>query len=172
MPLDATGAYLELIRRCKEGTVLRSCADLLGWDERTYLPRAGAEHRGEQLALLGRLCHERITDPVISELLAIVEGSAVVCDPTSIEAANVREIRRDHERAVKVPKRLVEELARVTTRAQQVWQEARKRTDFSLFRSALEDVVRLKREEAQHVSSGKGHPYNALMDEYEPGVTI
>jgi carboxypeptidase Taq len=158
--------YAELIRRAREAVLLESCAGLLGWDERTYMPHAGSAHRGEQMALLARLRHEMLTAPRVGELLAAVEGAP----PSDDAAANVREIRRVHDRAVKVPKELVEELARVTTRAQQVWQEARKADDFAAFRPWLEQVVRLKRQEAQAVGY-KGVPYDALLDEYEPGAT-
>ena len=56
-------AYTELLRRVKEAGVLGSCASLLGWDERTYMPHDGAAHRGEQMALLARLTHEMATAP-------------------------------------------------------------------------------------------------------------
>ena len=164
-------AYNELIRRCKEATVLHSCADVLGWDERTYMPPKGSAHRAEQMALLARLCHEMATAPVIGELLAEVERSPMVKDPESIEAANVREIRRSYNRAVKLPQALVEELARVTTRAQQVWGQTRKDNEFSAFLPWLEKIVHLKREEAEAVGYDGGVPYDALLDEYEPGAT-
>src|SRR5438105_4087029 len=98
--MDHNKAYDELIRRCKEATVLRSCADVLNWDERTYMPPAGSAHRAEQMALLARLGHEMATAPVIGELLAEVERSPLVRDADSLEAANVREVRRGYDRAV------------------------------------------------------------------------
>src|SRR5205085_1865079 len=124
----------------------------------------------EQMALLARLCHERATAPLLGELLAEIERSSLVKDRESTEAANVREIRRSYNRAVKLPQALVEELARVTTRAQQVWQQARKANDFATFLPWLEKIVALKREEAQAVGFS-GVPYDALLDEYEPGAT-
>jgi carboxypeptidase Taq len=158
--------YAELLRRVRECGLLESCAGLLNWDERTYMPARGSAHRGEQMALLARLRHEMLTAPRVGELIAEVEASP----PRDDAAANVREVRRAHDRAVKVPKELVEELARVTTRAQQVWQEARRADDFPAFRPWLEQVVRLKREEAQAVGY-RDVPYDALLDEYEPGAT-
>jgi len=163
-------AYAELIRRTKEAAVLSSCGAVLGWDERTYMPHNGSAFRGDQMALLARLTHEMTTDPKVGECLGAIEASALVKDPDSPEAINVREIRRTYDRAVKLPKELVEELARVTTRAQQVWQEARGRNDFPAFRPWLETIVALKRREADAVGY-KEHPYDALLDEYEPGAT-
>src|SRR4051794_1032753 len=163
-------AYTELLRRVRDASVLGSCASVLGWDERTYMPRAGSGHRGEQMAILARLSHEMMTDPKLGELLGTLESSSLVRDPESGVAANVREIRRTYDRATKLPKELVEELARVTSQAQGVWQEAKQRSDFALFRPWLEKIVALKRQEAAAVGY-KVSPYDALLDEYEPGAT-
>ena len=163
-------AYSELIRRTKEAAVLSACGSVLGWDERTYMPRNGSAFRGDQMALLARLTHEMSTDPKVGECLAVIEESPLVADATCAEAINVREIRRAYDRAVKLPKELVEEIARVSTRAQQVWQEARAANDFASFRPWLEQLIGLKRCEADAVGF-KEHPYDALLDEYEPGAT-
>src|SRR5213082_138087 len=116
-------AYATLIQRIKEYSLLGSCAGVLGWDERTYMPRKGSAHRAEQMALLARLTHQMRTDPAVGDLLAAVEGSDLVRESDGDAAANVREIRRHYDLAVKLPAELVEEIARVTTRAQQAWQE-------------------------------------------------
>jgi carboxypeptidase Taq len=168
--MTAEHDYAELVRRVREASLLDSSAQLLGWDERTHMPRQGSNHRGEQMALLARLRHEMVTHPAVGELLSGLEASPLVADADSDSAVNVREIRRARDRAVKVPKELVEEIARVTTRAQQVWQEARQADDFAAFQPWLDKVVRLKREEANAVSY-RGVPYDALLDEYEPGAT-
>jgi carboxypeptidase Taq len=163
-------AYAELIRRIKDASVLGSCASVLDWDEQTYMPRQGAGHRAEQMALLARLRHEMLTAPGIGCLLGEVEGSGLAADPDSIPAANVREIRRSYDRAVKLPKELVEELARVTIRAKQAWADARNEQRFPHFLPWLEHIVRLKRQEAEAIGY-TGAPYDALLDEYEPGAT-
>jgi carboxypeptidase Taq len=168
--MTPTDAYSELIRRGKELAVIGSCGALLGWDQQTYMPRNGAGLRGEQTAWLAGLMHAKSTDPKIGELLAAVEGSPVVADSDSPEAANVREWRHGFDRATKLPSRLVEELARVTTAAQQAWQDAKTQSKYALFQPHLDKVLALKREEADAVGF-KGHRYDALLDEYEPGAT-
>src|SRR5271165_979197 len=149
--MDKDQAYAELIHRVKDHALLSSCGSVLGWDERTYMPHAGSAHRAEQMALLARMAHEMLTAPQIGDLLAAAADHPQVKQPDSQPAANVREIRRAYDRAVKLPKDLVEELARVTTRAQQVWQEARAANDFAAFRPWLEKIVSLKRREADAV---------------------
>ncbi len=168
--MQPAAAYEKLLSHVKEVRLLESVGHVLGWDERTFMPAQGSGHRAEQMALVARMTHELLTAPVVGELLSTAERSALARDGQSDAAANLREIRRVHDRAVKLPKELVEELARVTTRAQGVWQEARKRSDFAAFQPWLEKIVHLKRQEAQAVGY-KTVPYDALLDEYEPGAT-
>src|SRR5262249_31510679 len=101
MPRTAEQAYAELIQRFKEYSLLGSCSSVLGWDERTYMPREGAVHRAEQMALLARLAHETLTAPRIGRLLSELEKSAPVEDADSA-SVNIREIRRHYDRAVKL----------------------------------------------------------------------
>jgi carboxypeptidase Taq len=171
--------YATLIAHAQEVAVLQSCASVLSWDQQTYMPKGGAAFRGEQLALLAKLTHQKQTDPRFGERLAAVESSDLVRDPDSIEAANVRELRRTYDRATKLPERLVEELARATTAGQEAWVEARTKNDFATFRPHLETILKLKREEATALASlpsaplpqGRGeYYYDALLDEYEPGA--
>ena len=167
---DVKSAYQRLIAEVKQIALLGSCASVLGWDERTHMPKGGAEHRAEQLALLVGMMHERATAPQIGDDLAEIEGSDGVADPHVEAAVNVREIRRGYDRAIKLPKSLVEELARVTTLAQQVWGEARAKSDYAAFRPHLQKVLDLKRREAAALGTG-ATAYDALLDDYEPGET-
>ena len=166
----AESDYHQLIRRVRDAAVLGSCAGLLGWDERTYMPRQGAGHRSEQMALLARLGHEMITAPAAGDLLATAEVETNSLLQDSDQKANLREIRRAYDRAVKLPKSLVEELARVTSQAQGVCQEARRDNDYPKFRPFLDRIIDLKRQEAQAVGF-RDSIYDALFDEFEPGAT-
>src|SRR5262249_23117445 len=59
----------ELRHRLLEIADLDAGASILGWDQATYMPAAGAEARGRQGALLRRLAHERSTDPALGRLI-------------------------------------------------------------------------------------------------------
>jgi carboxypeptidase Taq len=167
--MRAEAAYAELVRRAREEALLASCAELLGWDEDTYMPAAGVAHRAGQLALLAGLLHQRATDPRRGDLLAEVEGSPLVGDPDAAAAVNVRELRRAYDRLTRLPRSLVEETARLTALAEQEWAAARRGADFPRFRPWLEKVVRLKRCEAEALGDG-ADLYEPLLDGYEPGA--
>jgi carboxypeptidase Taq len=167
--MDPRTAYDELLGRAREEALLEGCAGLLAWDEETYLPRRGADHRATQQALLAGLTHGRAVDPRVGELLAAVEASVLVTDPQSATAVNVRGWRRRYDRRRRVPRTLVEELAHVTTLAQQAWADARRDLNFSNYGPWLQRVLALKRDEAGAL--GGASAYDALLQEYEPGWT-
>lgn len=163
--------YTELTRLLREAALLASCGSVLSWDEQTYMPRNGSDHRSEQVALLSGLTHERSTSSRIGELLGELEQQKDLGEADSDRAANIREARRSYDRQTKLSRRLVEELSRTTTLSQQAWIRAREDSDFSEFLPWLEKMIGLKREEAQAVGYGAGVPYDALLDDYEPGMT-
>jgi len=163
-------AYEEMLRMSREEAVLTSCLELLEWDEEVCLPRHGVEHRAEQRALLAGLVHDRESDPRYEGLLVAIEGSPLLDDPASPVAVNVREIRRAFDKERLIPRRLAEEWARVTAMSQQAWSEARRRDDFATFAPWLDRVFALARERADAVGY-EGVRYDALLDDYEPGMT-
>ena len=160
-------AHAELVRRLTAVRTLGSVSSVLGWDEQVNLPPAGARHRAAQLGMLAGVAHARATDPALGEAIDAAAGEAEDGTP---EAAVVREARRAFERQTKLPSRLVEELSETTTLAQQAWVAARRASDFAAFRPHLEKVIALKREEADALR-GDGPRYDALLDEYEPGMS-
>lgn len=162
---------VELLSLLREAALLGSCGSLLGWDEQTYLPPAGAEHRAEQLALLAGLTHERAISPRIGELLSELEQSRELGESNSPLAVNVREARHTYNRVTKLPRTLVEELSRTTTLSQQAWVAARKKSSFAEFLPWLEKIVALKRHQAEALGYSGGVPYDALLDEFEPGAS-
>jgi len=163
--------YDELTRLLKKATLLKSCSSVLGWDEQTYLPPAGGEHRADQLSLLAGLSHELSTDPRIGEWLTELEQSGNGSEPDSPTAVNIREARRDYDLATRLPNKLVQEISRVTSLGQQAWIAARKQDDFSKFLPWLEQIVKLKCEQADALGDGKLPLYDALLDQYEAGAT-
>jgi carboxypeptidase Taq len=167
--MNSQAAYDELITKSREESLLGSCTSLLGWDEQTHMPRGGVEHRGNQMALLAGLHHEKATDPRIGELLETLEVSGELGEPKSVAAVNVREIRRMYNRLTRLPRSLVEQIARTTSLAQQEWIDARQASDYARFRPWLEQIVTLKRQEAEFLEP-EGDLYDALLDEHEPGA--
>lgn len=165
--MKAREAYERLIEWSRELFIIESTIELLSWDQRCFLPEKGNKHRSEQLAYLNRLYHEKQRDPKAGEWLEAVLSEPL--DPESSEYANIREWKRWHERAKKIPVELVEEIAKTTAEAEILWEKARAKSDWNLFEPYLEKIVNLKREEAQ-AAGYESEPYDALIDLFEPSM--
>lgn len=150
--------------------MLGSTLGILQWDAEIVMPRNGVKHRGDQMALLAGLVHDRATDARIGELLSAVEGSPLIDDPDSVEAVNVRELRRDYDRQTKLPRELVEEMSRVNAHSHQAWAEAREKDEFTLFEPWLDKMFALARQKADAMGYDDVR-YDALLEDYEPGMT-
>ncbi len=171
--LDTNTSYDQLIAHLKESALLGSTASLLSWDQETMMPPDGLAYRVDQLTLLAKLGHERATDPRIGRWLAACEADAeLVGEPQRDAAVNVREARRDYEKATKLPGELVEELARVASNARAAWAAARKKSEYALFEPHLRKVVELSRRKAECLGWAEdGEPWDALADNFEAGLS-
>ena len=88
------------------------------------------------------------------------------------QLANLREMRRERDHAIATPQNLVSRLAKATSRAEVKWIEARQKSDFTLFAPHLEEVVNLLRDKAALLGKALNlDPYDALVDEFSPGLT-
>ncbi len=161
--------YATLVELLADVTNLRQVAALTFWDQQTMMPRAGAESRGNHLATLNKLIHERFTSPQIGKLLEDLRGYEASLSYDSDEAATIRVARRKYEDATKLPADLVVRLSRAQTEGYGVWLQAREAKDYAIFRPALERLYGLSREVAE-VLGYKDHPLDALLDESEPGM--
>ncbi|MGI9014837.1 MAG: carboxypeptidase M32 [Phycisphaerales bacterium] len=169
---ETATSYNELLERLRKATLLQSVDSLLGWDQETMMPDGGVEYRSQQLALMAGLAHEAATDARIGELLSECEANPDLTTPDSESAANLREIRRDFDRATKLPPSLVRDLAETSSKAMHEWQRARKDSDFKRFRPWLTKLIDLTTQKAKCYGWAKGGEiWDALADEYEPGMT-
>lgn len=141
---------------------------LLEWDEHTKMPAAGGEYRAEQTAYMAGLVHQKQTAPEIGDWLEQLADSPLAADAASDASVNIRHLRRDYDKKTRLPQTLVEQLARSCSLGQQVWVEARGADDFKKFQPNLEEIIRLKREEAAALGF-EDTPYDPLLDDYEPG---
>jgi len=164
-----TSAYQQLEARFSRIAALEQAHQVLHWDRETLMAPGGAAARGEQLAVLERVAHEKITDPAMSDLLDEAERSANL---DLWQAANLRLMRRDWRRATALDADLVEAQSRAVSTGVGAWMEARPDSDFAAFLPAFREVVRLTREVAAAKAEAFGKPaYDALLESYEDDVS-
>lgn len=159
---------MSIFEKVRELSVIQSSASVIGWDQETYLPPAAAEHRAAQLSWLSARAHEMATSEDWKSALETAENSNLGKDPKL--SANLRELRREFDRATKLPVELVARESTTTSLAKHAWAEARKNADFSQFSPHLEKLLGIAREKAD-LWGYSGEPYDALLEAYERGTS-
>jgi len=159
----------ELKARLLEVNDLESAAALLSWDQTTYMPPGGAVARGRQLATLGRLAHDKFTDPTIGKLLDALHSYAESQPYDSFDASLIRVARRDYERAIKVPSEFMSEFYQHSAESYEAWAKARPANDFAAVRPLLEKTLDLSRRYAEFFP-GYEHIADPLIDASDYGM--
>ncbi len=161
--------YQNLVQRLEEISHLNGVMSTLGWDQEVMMPPGAADARAKQIAALAGVIHERMTDPGLGDCLN--ELAALKCvDFGEAEQCNIHEALRSYELETKVPKRLVQELAELSSRGHGIWVVARQKSKFADFAPVLQRFLHLRKEWAQHVLPDLD-PYDANIDLFERGTT-
>ncbi len=167
MPQSSSAVFDEVCQHVRQTSLLASVGALLDWDERTMMPAAEAEHRAEQSTLLSDMIHQRWTDPDLVAKVSDLAAGPLANETESETAVTIRRLKRVIDKKTKLPRSLVEELARTAVLGQSAWEQARRDNDFAHFRPWLAKTFELKRQQAEALGY-KQSPYDALLDDYEP----
>lgn len=163
-----SNAYQVLEQKFARIGAIGEAAGMLHWDMAAVMPEGGHGARAEQLAVLNVLAHEMLTARETGDLLETA-GSGL----DTWQAANLREMRRLHTHATALSPTFVETMTKARAACEKTWRAARPVGDFKMVLPALQKVLDLTREAAA-LKAGKLKlsPYEALMDEFEPGARI
>ncbi len=166
----AASPYQQLEEEFRRLHAFRGALALLRWDAAVMMSRGSADVRGDQLAAIEMECHALLTAPKVSRLLDRAQANGQMLEDWQI--ANLREMRRQRDHAIATPNNLISRLAKASARAEIHWLEARRSGQFADVAPHLAEVVSLTRDRAALLGSHLGlSPYDALIDEFSPGVT-
>ena len=163
-------AYEWLVHHYTDTAYLFSTAELIAWDQRTYIPKGGHAHRSRQMEALARLIHQRVTNSKINDCLSILEQNEYLTQGAVEMQANVRMWRRDYDRQTKIPESLASSLAGASSAGESAWEVAVHNDDWDAFLPHLELLLSLSKEKADAIGY-ESEAYDALLDEYEIGLT-
>lgn len=155
--LDELGRKLE---------ALEHALAILGADEATHMAVGGGAKRAEAMSALAGMYHRQATAPEIADWIEAADGEALNAE----QQAALGEFRRQYTNMTCLPSEFVERQTAARLRSEQLWRDLRAKNDWAGFQPALEGIVALVREEAALRSEALGlSPYDALMEQYDPG---
>src|SRR4051812_43817852 len=146
---------------------LRNANAVLQWDQETNLPPKGAQFRGQQISTLSEISHRFFTEDELGNLLKELLQKDLNAD----QKRNVERTYEDYTKSKKYSSAFVRAMSEQVNRAFHAWIDARKKNSFSIYEKELDELIRLKKQEAD-ILGYEHHPYNALLDEFEKGCTV
>ena len=123
---------------------ISAATSVLNWDQETYMPSGASAVRAEQISTLSTLAHQLLTGDKAKSLASEISSNKAETSKDPI----LRLFVEDHEESVKLPEDLVRRTSKTQALAQDIWKEARSKSDFSLFAPILSELIELKKEEA------------------------
>jgi carboxypeptidase Taq len=147
---------------------VRNALALMQWDQETYMPVKGADFRARQIATLSELAHGMATSDKLGGLLNSLKGEGGLSET---ERKNITLTATDFEKQKKYSSAFVRKMSEAVSKSFNAWISAKNENRFSLFEKELDELIGLKKEET-HIIGFSGHPYDALLDEFEKGCTV
>ncbi|PEZ05683.1 carboxypeptidase M32 [Bacillus sp. AFS018417] len=145
--------------------------NLIFWDLRTGAPKNGVDQRSEVIGMLSAEVFDMSTSKEMEAYLIGLEELIAEGKLSDVTRKTVEECRKEYDRNKKIPKNEYEEFVKIQAKAESVWEEAREKSDFEMFRPYLEKIVEFKKKFITYWGY-ETYKYNTLLNMYEPGVTV
>jgi carboxypeptidase Taq len=163
-------SYKEFSDHCYKMKQIQNIEGLLSWDQEVLMPKAAVAQRADQISYLQTHLHEIKLAPQFNEIVENLWAKRDELEPWQKRSVELR--RKDIRLSSKIPSELVDELARETVNAQEVWKAARAKSDFKMFVPALKRMFALMKKRATYLVEGGQEPYEVLLDTFEPDLKL
>ena len=159
--------YNDYVKHSKKITDINMTMSVLSWDQETKMPKNGSKFRAQQLSTLAEISHELSTNNDFGNLLNKLNLDKKL---SFDQSRNINLSLEAFNKSKKYKSEFIIEESRLVSRAFQQWRFAKEKNDFSIFQSSLSDLVTLRIKECE-ILGYDNHPYDALLNQYEPGLT-
>ena len=166
--MSSANLYADYKTKMQKIADVKYASAVLQWDQETYLPPKGNDFRGQQIATLNEIAHQQFTDEKLGGLLLDLSAKE---DLSATEKRNVELSLEDYTRNKKLSSVFVRKMSEAVNKSYHAWTQARSENSFDRFQHPLHQLIQLKKQEAELLGFEQ-HPYNALMNDYDKGLTV
>lgn len=161
---------LEFFReKIKEKKFIESALEVLQWDLETKTPKKGKEHLSEVAGYLSLKAYEIMTSKEMGEIIEKLEE-----DKNNLDAITKKEIENiciDIEKMKNIPPKEYQEYCELVSVTQGIWQEAREKNDYNLYRGNLKKIFDFTIKFANYNRKNEKNLYDVVLQDYERGMS-
>ena len=161
--LEEFAAYLKIIEH------YRNVGSLMYWDMSTGMPENAAEGRAETMSFMQMQEHNLSVAKEVHDFIKFFEKNEEKLD--FVQKRMLHELKKNYEKEKIFPEEFIKEFSLAASRGQLTWEKAKNEDNFEIFKPDLEKIVELTKKSIEY-KGYKGNKYNALLDDYEPGLTV
>lgn len=162
----------EKMKKVKEilenNNALSHAMTLLQWDLETEAPAMAVDRVSKTLGYFAGESYSMIINEDFKNLVYSINTDEL----DEIDRKIIEELKKESfEKLEKIPKEehtKYSELRVVSTRK---WEEAKNKDDYNIFKSYLSDMIEFNKKFIKY-RGYKNNPYNTLLDDYEPEITV
>lgn len=151
----------KLLESAHELSDISSVSAVLAWDQEVYMPPKGGPSRAKQMATMAAVFHSNLLNLKIPNIKS----------RNIYDLALIRELKKLKTKAKKISEKLIKEISETASLAQQSWQLAKQKNNFTLFAPNLEKILKLKIQTAKLLKTKNQTIYDVMLDDFEPGLT-
>jgi len=146
-----------------------SASTLFSWDMLTAAPKGSRATMAKLESFFGTetfmLCISDEMKQCLDELEPIIDGQDMVTKGL------YKVCKKEYDNFHKIPIQEQEKYNQLVAKAYIAWEAAKKNNDFAAFADMLDEIIRYNIKFIGY-RGYKEHPYNTLLDDYEPGMTV
>lgn len=161
--LDEVKSYIGDIEK------LTKAIELLYWDMKTYMPKKALDSRAGVLEYLSEQEFKLTTGDKVAEFVDFFKDKMDKLD--LVDKVMIENLKRNYDETKKILKDKYLEYVVIASKSEAAWEEAKEKSDFSIFRPHLEKVVEYQKDFINYWGY-EGNKYNTLLDKYEKGITV
>ncbi|EIT86651.1 thermostable carboxypeptidase 1 [Fictibacillus macauensis ZFHKF-1] len=161
----------DFLNYVKKMAHLNEAIGVMYWDLRTGAPKKGATQRSEVIGTLAADVFAMSTSDEMKQYIDELSEPTHYATLSDITKKTLEEVKKEYERNAKIPPAEFKEYVILQSNAESIWEEAREKSDFSMFQPYLEKLVETNKRFIGYWGY-EGNKYNTLLDMYEPGMTV
>jgi carboxypeptidase Taq len=166
--MKTTEVEREFLEYVKKIMAYQEALSVIYWDLRTGAPKEGVNQRSEVIGVLSSEIFIMSTSDEMDFYIKNLESQTTLSE---IVRKTIEECKKDYNRNKKIPAEEYKEYVILQSKAENIWEEAREKSDFELFRPYLEQLVETTKRFVDYWGY-EDNKYNTLLDMYEPGITV
>lgn len=152
-------------------SLFSNISSLVGWDAKVKAPKKGRNISAKAIGALSTEIFKLSVSKEMGESLEALSQDSVLETLDEVTQARVRERKRFYDRSNKIPSDLVQEYSILQVEANHAWEDARANNDFKTYEPYLEKMFSMSKQFAEYYGYD-GHIYNAMLEDYEAGLTV